>query len=270
MASLQGRLSLLISAIGADIKALQARTPTVLGLGSNDDTLESANAMQWLTGGAVAAKLVAKTVSPSGRIEVWLRAKTPTTSFDRLLLDSTGKSDMLQPIVSALPTVGTDGGALFDGQECRYSPDGVVVWNLKYSTGSSKWHFIGGTPLGWFKQQSQTLDSITSNVYANLPATGAAAAITVPVAGDYMVELCGRSDAEVNSQTWLAVKRGAAAAVDDDAISFRGGNWSSGSRTWKMTGLTAGQVLLVQAKYVGNITSRLWEASLLLTPVKIA
>jgi hypothetical protein len=194
MASLQGRLSSLISAIGADIKAL----------------------------------------------------KQP-------------------PIVSALPTTG-----LVDGMEVRLAGDSnTVVWLMKYSTGTGKWHFIGGPPLGWFKQQSQTLDSITSNVYANLPATGAAATLTVPVAGDYMVELCGRADSETNSQTWLSVKRGAAAAVDDDAISFRGGNWSSGSRAWKMTGLTAGQVLLLQAKYVGNITSRLWEASLLLTPIKI-
>jgi hypothetical protein len=180
-----------------------------------------------------------------------------------------------QPWVTLLPTTGPGGGALVDGQECYYKPDptnatgnGGVGWHLKYDGGSAKWYYIGGSALGYFKAAS-VLDSVVSAAYANLPTTGAAAALVVPLAGEYELELSGRGDAQTTSQTFLAVKRGAAAASDDDAIAWRGDNFQSNSRVWRMAGLAAATTLLLQAKLVGQVTSRVWEIGFTILPVRV-
>jgi hypothetical protein len=63
-----------------------------------------------------------------------------------------------QTLVTSLPTTGPSGGALVDGQECRYLADATngVVWNLKYKSSASKWYFIGGSSLSTRSMQTST------------------------------------------------------------------------------------------------------------------
>lgn len=107
MASLQSRLSSLITAIGADIKALQARTPTVLTGASvnspptNEATDPTRTVEWWTSGGLLLAKIqsivpvVSSTILDKG--EMWVRVKSRTGGVTalRLLLDSDGKSDFI-------------------------------------------------------------------------------------------------------------------------------------------------------------------------------
>jgi hypothetical protein len=105
MASLQSRLSSLITAIGTDIKALQARTPTILaaGLTSLSDTKQATSALEWrdtttdlLQGKFAAINPVVSQVIVD-RTELWLRVKhrSGASSADRKILDSDAVSDFI-------------------------------------------------------------------------------------------------------------------------------------------------------------------------------
>lgn len=101
--SLQTRLGTLISAIGADIKALKELTPTILSTASTvSDSEESNKAVEWyysdtnLIGKLVTiVPIVNATIQDRG--EVWLRARSRTGGASQTLklLDSDGKSDLL-------------------------------------------------------------------------------------------------------------------------------------------------------------------------------
>jgi hypothetical protein len=79
------------------------------------------------------------------------------------------------PIVSSLP------GTPVNGQECRYTPAGDVVWNLKFRTSTGKWHYIGGPPL-------VGRDDTDYLAPAGGTVTITGAKVTIPVAGIYIFE----------------------------------------------------------------------------------
>lgn len=193
--SLQTRLSALITAIGADVKALQARTPTILGeVSSLSNTSQPTKAVEWWnTGdGTLIAKLAALTKVENAtilnRTELWarVRSRTNDVTVDRMILDSNGLSMLVPQVVTSLPTTGPGtNSALADGQECYFLADATngVVWHLKYraaEAGAHKWYYVGGPPM---YNEVAAADTTTSAAYVDLANAGPQ--LTAPLAGDY-------------------------------------------------------------------------------------
>jgi hypothetical protein len=235
--SLQTRLSALITAVGADVKALQARTPTILRrVTAISDISEPANAVEWWTTSApsLVAKLIAMNPIESSvivdRTELWARVKSRSggSAANRLILDSDGKSDFFPSVVTALP------GTPYDGQEIFYlvSATNGIVWHLKYRAASAsayKWEYVGGQELRDFLANSESLGASNFNAYSNLATVGPQ--VTVPLAGEYLqtMELEMFNDGGVSSSNVnISFDRGATAAVDADSIqrALMNGTWS--------------------------------------------
>lgn len=278
--SLQSRLATLITAIGTDVKELKARKPTILDHRTAiSDLEESDSAVEWrnLTStSALLAKLV--TLNPIeslimvDRSELWARVKSRTGGAvaDRLILDSDGKSDFMPPIRTTLPA------PAYDGQEIAYMPDpsntqgnGSVVWLLKYRASDNKWYFIGGSPL---HVEVAAEESRASTSYGVLGTAGPS--ITLPLAGDYMVEQgAAVYTAGTNSYIYMSYDIGATAASDLDALEMRGtgtGNLPqmAGSRRKRKTGLAAGTVLA--SRYRASVTSAAFKNRwMAVTPLRL-
>lgn len=276
MASLQSRLSSLITAIGADIKALQARTPTILGTASSlSNTSEPTKAVEWYytPSGQLVAKFVAVspieslTVIDRQELRLRLHNRLGTLTQDRLILDSNGNSDLLPPVVTALPTTGPGvGSALVDGQECYYVADSTagVVWHLKYDATSTKWRFVGGAPL--FKTVD-TSESTASSTYAALATAGPA--IAIPFAGDYIVEI-GHGGVNAGSQTIMSYDVGATAAVDADFVISPGGGGNITHVSRSRTKTLAAGITLTSKYRVTSGTGSFRERWMKVTPVKVS
>lgn len=137
--SLQTRLSALITAIGTDIKALQARTPTILNqVTSVSDASQPSNAVEWWTSiPSLAGKLV--TINPiiasvvQNRSELWLRVKSRdgTSAQSLKLLDSDGVSEFqkvaqMAPIRLSTPT------NLYSNSYRDYNGGADATWDNPY------------------------------------------------------------------------------------------------------------------------------------------
>lgn len=266
--SLQIRISSLITAVGADIKELKARKPTILeGVNAVSNTQEPGNAVEWQSlgpGGALLAKLVG--INPIvasvvvNRSELWARARSRdgTLTADRLILDSDGKSFLFVPIVTALPTTGPSGGALMDGQECQYLADATngVVWHLKYKTSTTKWHFIGGGSLA--AADVVTDQSTSSTGYTALGTAGPS--VTLPLAGDYDISFGSNSYLTGTAgNLYHSFDVGGTAASDNDAVIYNGANISvTGSKTVRKTGVAAAAAIVSKYRVANAATGGHW------------
>lgn len=249
--SLQARLATLITAIGTDVKALKTTLKILDGITSLSDTEQPLNALEWRYGGGSGQSLTGKlsTISPVvasvivNRSELWARVKSRdgTSSADRLILDSDGKSFLFVPIVTALPTTGPSGGALMDGQECHFLADATngVVWYLKYKTSTGKWHYVGGPPL--FAEVTNQDSTGSTGAYVGI--TNAGPSIAIPVAGDYIVQtgaVHNQNTASANS--YMSYDIGGTGAVDADGVFWQNATalnaYTPGTRTRRKT-LTA-------------------------------
>jgi hypothetical protein len=113
--------------------------------------------------------------------------------------------------VTSLPASPTAGQVVF------YEADATngVIWQLKYRPASSSaydWEFVGGSPL--FAEVA-TDQGTTSASYVDLTTVGPS--ITVPLAGDYMIDIAAHaynSGANVNLMSYAV---GGTAASDNDA-----------------------------------------------------
>lgn len=125
---------------------------------------------------------------------------------------STGQEKVLQTPISteygtALP------GSPVNGQPFIFTDSltaPTYYWHLRYNSTTTKWHFIGGIPL--FAEVTAT-DSTTSTTYAAL--TPAGPSITLPLAGDYDVEIGFRGGP---NDGFMSYDIGATGAVDADAV----------------------------------------------------
>jgi hypothetical protein len=154
------------------------------------------------------------------------------------------------PVLTSLPA------SPVDGQEIRFLADATnrVIWHLRYNSGSSfssKWEFLGGGDLWAGIDATSTLGSTT---YANL-ADGVSTAVTLPLAGDYSVEVGAEINTGAANTGYVSYAIGATAAADADAV--RAGTNAAGaavdispSRKKLKTGLTAGIALTL--KYRGT------------------
>jgi hypothetical protein len=155
-----------------------------------------------------------------------------------------GKS--IIPLVTTLPVGPTDGDEVYF-RTAAMKTAGQPAWHLRYDStiaGSYKWEVIGGGPLS---DEQTTNENITSAVYAAGPTAGPS--ITLPLAGDYIVDI--GFEAYINMPTTvntadirMSYAIGATAAADADACRFyqdshAGSHLASISRRRRKAGLGA-------------------------------
>lgn len=124
-------------------------------------------------------------------------------------------------------------------------------WHLIYNasdSGSYNWQYIGGTPM---VAEVATEQSTSSSTYTDLATTGPS--ITVPLAGDYDVEIGARlTHNGTNNGAWMSYAIGGAGAVDADGIAAYSplalGAYASLARTKRQTGLSASTALVAKYK----------------------
>lgn len=154
-----------------------------------------------------------------------------------------------------------------DGDEILFTDSltaGTYHWHLRYvaARASNKWVFVGGPGLYELIQQSE---STTSTSYIAL--TTAGPTITVPLAGDYFVEIgvhishSGDTSGRSNSMSYGV--GAASAASDTDRIYIQGNAATTpviaASRTTKKTGLAAGNVLVAGYKTSSTVVTGTWD-----------
>jgi hypothetical protein len=177
-------------------------------------------------------------------------------------------------------------GNPLDGQEIYYAADAAngVIWHLRYRSGASgsyKWEYLGGPSM--FSSPSAGDEGTASTAYVGL--TTAGPSITVPLAGDYIIEFGSRafltSGTYVTAAANMAVKIGAAAVSDSDSIEtwtasngwgdfFSSNNTTNNARTLRKTGLTASTVLLAQYRTThASSTANFRNRWMNVTPVRV-
>lgn len=171
-------------------------------------------------------------------------------------------------LVTAIPTVD-----LYDGMECYYLADSTngVVWHFKYRQGSAsayKWEFVGGPAITVYGSGSGSGQQGTS--YATLGT--AATSLTVPLAGDYILEH-GADLAADSGTAYQSLLVGATAAADADAVLNGGATpsfYGSVARVLTKAGLAASTTLATRYRGSGALiniyVTRPWLAA---TPVRV-
>ena len=117
------------------------------------------------------------------------------------------------PVVTALPTSPADGTVI---DYVADSSNGVV-WRFRYRAGSGssyKWEFVGGSPL-WAEVAAQESYGAGVTTYGDLATAGPA--ITLPLAGDHMVEVGSLARHDTNARAaWMSYQIGGTGASDSD------------------------------------------------------
>lgn len=181
---------------------------------------------------------------------------------------STSSGSTSRVVVTQLP------GSAADGDEIYYQADAAagVVWHLRFngqSPSQFKWEFLGGQAL-----YAEVLPN--EGTPGGAPAYGAIAtagpSITVPLAGDYDVEI-GAGATPFNGTSQMSYDIGATPAVDADAALFRedGANASgfSASRKRRKTALAAATALVAKYKSPNGITIFFGNRYMKVTPVRV-
>lgn len=159
------------------------------------------------------------------------------------------------PVLTALPA------DPFDGDTIDYVANATkgVVWRLRYraaATGSYKWEVVGGSAL---VEEVAAGETTTSTTFAAL--TTAGPSITVPLAGDYDVEVGSRQYATSNSRNlYHSFDVGGTGAVDGDGTTFYTGTSYDGlatvapnqTRLRRKTGLAASTALVSKYRTTGG------------------
>lgn len=160
-----------------------------------------------------------------------------------------------------------------DGEQVDYDAGGGVVWRFRYNAGSAsayKWECIGGSPLSVEDDTTVTVGS--GGTYAAI----AGNAITLPLAGDYTLEIGGsfnNAGTGVAEAASMTVKLGAAAAAATEGVGFNhpasGNSWAASvARTMRRSGLAAGAVVQLYRRGVNNADT-LSGRFLFATPVRV-
>lgn len=180
---------------------------------------------------------------------IWVPGAAPELTAAQLNRLEQGIADAhsgaVAPFVTALPA-----GAV-DGQECNFVADAAngVVWHMKYraaDTSGFKWQFVGGPPL---TDEVLTPESTSATAFAAL----AGPTITVPVVGDYLVEIGASAFANaVVGDAVMSYAIGVTAATENDRVLIGASTTfsQSGSRVRRKTGLAQGTAL--SARYKGQ------------------
>jgi len=200
--------------------------------------------------------------------EVYLTVDASTRAVANMLYLATGWVQVgAPPVVTALTTTG-----VADGVEVYYlaDSDNGIVWHFRYRAAGSEsypWEFVGGSSL---RSEIATSQTTTNPAYVDL--TTAGPSVTTPLAGDYILHFGSDLNNSGANYSIAAVKIGAAATVDADAVLAFSGSASgvevSVSRTMVKTALAASTELKVQYK-AGAGTLAAGKRFLYVTPARV-
>lgn len=178
------------------------------------------------------------------------------TGFDRLLY-TRGTQFPTQPA---------------DGQNFTYVVDATngVNWHFRYnatSASSYKWEAVGPTEKA---VEVAASESTASTSYVDLTTVGPS--FTVPLAGDYLVRFGMQATAASADVGVATVKKGAAAASDNDSCvtPVSAAITSSASRQLLVTGLAASDVLKMQYRTAGAVTISFLRRWMFVSPVRVS
>jgi hypothetical protein len=180
------------------------------------------------------------------------------------------KKLQIPPLVTVLPTTGPNGGALVDGQECRFSVDASTVWNLKYNATSGKWNYIGGPPM--YQEVTTAESTATLNAFTALATAGPSMAL--PLAGDYMIEIgFAGSAAAAGVAVRMGYNMAPIAASLNDVVMFESkvatAYIETVSRVRVKTGIAVGTSL--NARYQTSHASAIWSNRWMkVTPIRVS
>lgn len=192
-----------------------ADSPSGIGFNSAMDAIDA------LLGGYVAKSLVvAKGDILAGTAAATLARLAVGANGLYLKADSTQATGLVwaaagsPSLVTALP------GSPSDGDEVIFvdsTSAPTYQWHLKFvsAKASNKWIFIGGSP-GF--AAVATSETTASAAYAALATAGPS--FTVPVAGDYIVEIGSMISNSTAASTFHSYDIGGSGAVDGDGIHF--------------------------------------------------
>jgi hypothetical protein len=174
-------------------------------------------------------------------------------------------------IVTALPTNPTPES----GDRCVFT-DSLVNptyrWQLVYNAASAsayKWEFVGGNPR--FAEVA-TQEIRASNIYGSLATAGPS--VTVPLAGDYDVEIGSTAFGSTGAILLHSYSIGATVASDNDAIEVAVAATATdeicGARVRRKTGLAAGTALVSQYRSTISASNPSWfNRWMRITPVRV-
>jgi len=177
-------------------------------------------------------------------------------------------SDLSVPLVSSLPT------SPVDGQVIDFLADATngVIWRLRYRAASAsayKWEFVGGSPLYALRTPP---GNVTSGTYTDLTEAANQPTLTLPLAGDYDVQIgMDAGNTAVDQEVFMSYTIGGSGASDNDVCKFFGPT-ASGKRIGvssrrRKTGLGA---VVLTAKYrVGAGTGVVENRYIQATPVRV-
>jgi hypothetical protein len=184
--------------------------------------------------------------------------------------------DFLNTRIAGIPTVVTGAlpGSPADGQEIYYLADAAngVVWHLRYrsaSGSSSKWEGVGTvSPLS-----AETAGAVSTSSASFVDIDGTTPSITVPLAGDYMIQIGARiSNNTIDGGGLMTPKIGAAASSDGDAVVSYSSTVNAehhASRLLRRNGLAASAVVKLQYRLAGPGAASFARRTLQVWPVRV-
>lgn len=144
-----------------------------------------------------------------------------------------------------------------------------VFWRFVYDgEGEFKWKCIGGPPL---IAEVQTFEKTASKAFTDLTTKGPK--LTLPLAGDYDIEVLATCSLPSYEEAVMAYAIGATAASDEDAASFAHDNIAAavastnGARRRK-AGLANGAEVLAKYHVVVGAEANIGRRRLIITPVR--
>lgn len=169
------------------------------------------------------------------------------------------------PVVTSLPV------NPYDGQEIDYVADAAngVVWRFKYRSASGsayKWEFVGGPAL---RALVSTLEGRNNAAFGALATAGPS--VTVPLAGDYDVQVGSRMQAGSGSVAVHSYAVGGTGAADADAavVATAGGDSSCVSAVTRKTGVAAAAAIVSQYRNSGPSTCNYLNRWMAVFPVRV-
>ena len=180
-----------------------------------------------------------------------------------------GYTSLRPPLVTALP------GSPVDGQECYFQNAAMdtagVVWHLRYRQASSsayKWEAVGQpAPL---VQEITAAESTSSAAYVALATAGPA--VTVPLAGEYDVDIGAYLVGGGNTGVYMSYDVGATAALDVDslhAIVTSAGYQFSARRMRRKTIAAAATALTAKYRSSSSVASTISERLMAVRPIRV-
>jgi hypothetical protein len=172
------------------------------------------------------------------------------------------QSDLGVPFVTSLPT------QPYDGQVVDYDAGSAgEVWRLRYvaaEAGSYKWYFVGGAPLNAYVATAESTSSVSFTTL-----TTAGPSITVPLAGDYVVDLGSQIVPGPNNIALHSFAIGGASASDDNGVRQSDAIQGSASRRQVLTGLAASTSLASRYRNSNGASSTWLHRFMMVTPIRV-